>query len=738
MATPSPLYFAMQPLQQCLFDKDTGAALAGGIVTYYSDPSFTVRKDIYEQSNQPDGSYIYTNIGSQVTLSSIGSFVDNNGNNFIPFAYPWSIAPGVQGAPGAFESYFITVYSSGGIFQFSITGWPANDFAGSVFTEVTPLTINQITDPQFPVVLFTPDPSTGAFSYTNSGTTTVEVAPGWFLAATTGSGSGLVTLKQESISSDEFSDPPYALDITLASGTSATLYQRIVNSPRLLVNAPAVASYFLAKSLTGNITSLVLTYVPSSGTSVVLANGETTANGAFGEITGTAIIPEPVSTAGGSGYVDIQLAIPDGSSIAVTSFQVVGVNNETEVPAFSEQSTPIQESLLAYYYQSKLEAKPIPSYTIGWDFPFNPCQELGPTVSATALGANKSRYIADQTIAFEAASNVLAYSFSTSAGLTVSTGGTTQFALVQYLDQATARELLKGRMAVKLKAGLSLAASTLTGYVNIYWTTDVTLPNVAAGTNNSLVSALTLGVPTTGNGTWNKVQRSGLGNAVFQLTPTMTEFQFSGWDGLDSSGSTPIDGGTTATFIAIVISFNEITSANTMKMQYATLCAGDIATQPPPLSIEQTVDALEYYYEKSYSLRDIPGVATNYNGALTFPQVLDNYDSGVIARHLRAAAFPITWNSVKSTSTPTITLYSPASTTAGIMQGVIYSGGVPSNLGSVSLAGNWTATGLSEKGVLYFPASATNLITSGAISGASGIQGLIYFQYTVDARLGTY
>src|SRR5690606_27548529 len=146
----------------------------------------------------------------------------------------------------------------------------------------------------------------------------------------------------------------------------------------------------------------------------------------------------------------------------------------------------------------------------------------GFSVAVSGLTANKSRYIADQTIAFESVGNVLSYSISETTGLTASTSSATQFALIQYLDARTAHELLGQRLSMQMKAGVSLASSSLTGYVNLYWTADTALPVLTAATDNSLVSALTLGVPTTGNGTWNAVSRGNLGNAAFQLTPTST------------------------------------------------------------------------------------------------------------------------------------------------------------------------------------------------------------------------
>ena len=123
---PSPLFFIQQPLQQVIFNKDDGTLLAAGVVSYFSDPEFTTPKDVYQVTNAPDGTYFFTDVGSVLTLSSIGSFVDLDGNNFTPMLFPWT---GTVLAPGQFEPYYITVYSSGGILQFTVTGYPYNNLS---------------------------------------------------------------------------------------------------------------------------------------------------------------------------------------------------------------------------------------------------------------------------------------------------------------------------------------------------------------------------------------------------------------------------------------------------------------------------------------------------------------------------------------------------------------------------------------------------------------------------------
>ena len=744
MALPDPNFIYCPPLQIYFVDKDTAEALSAGVVTFYEDTNRTVLKPIYQQVQLPDNTYEFVELNNPVTLTSVGTFADDNGNDIDVYLYPYEGLP-TDETTGAIQLYYITVYSSGGILQITREAFPPNLFDGSNVISTFAPTQNELANPQFVEILFTEDPSTNAFTYSvGAGTTTTTIAPGWDLIVAAAS-SGTVTIEQIQVDdSSAPGNPPYALDITSTGLSSITLRQRLSASPRLLYSG-FVAGYAAVRSVspTGAI-EFTMSYIPSNGDSYTIFDDFSTDNFAWTALQGTVAIDGTANTGTApTGYVDIDLTWTANNHVQISSLQIVGVQNENSSAEFIQQSTAMQKNNLSYYYKPQLAAKPIPSYTIGWDFPFNPCQALGTTVTATALGANKSRYIADQTIAFEAVSNTLNYTFTTSEGLTVSTGAPTQFALVQYLDQATARELLKGRMAVKLRSRCSLG--TLTGYVNIYWTEDATLPDIKSPTLNSLVSGLTLGVPAVANGTWNTVQRSGLGNAVFQLTTTQTEFDFTGWSGLDSSGSTPITGGSTAKFIAIVISFTEMAAANNVYMQYATLCAGDIATPPPAMNEAQTLQALQYYYEKSYSQGIVPGTVA-LPGLVFAPQILDTYDPGTIVRNMRPGAFSLQWKALKATSTvnstvPTVTLYSPNSATPGQVQALVYSGGISVGNQNAAISGNWINTGtINEEGVLYVPASATNFATTAptTISGATGIQGLIYFQYVCDARLGTF
>ena len=125
-----PNYVLMIPLQDVFVDKDGSGPLSGGVVTFYQDAvaGRSVLKPVYQISGLPpysDASYIV--LPNPLILSSVGTFQDNNGNDIVPYLYPYDDNGNVQ-------LYYITVYSSGGVFQFSREAWPNTGVAneGSV------------------------------------------------------------------------------------------------------------------------------------------------------------------------------------------------------------------------------------------------------------------------------------------------------------------------------------------------------------------------------------------------------------------------------------------------------------------------------------------------------------------------------------------------------------------------------------------------------------------------------
>jgi hypothetical protein len=134
----NPLMVLCPSLQEYFVDKDTGAPLSGGVVTFYKDNDRTFPgglKTVYtlNQNGTYDNSS-YVELPNPLTLSSVGTFVDDNGNDIIPYLFPYDGTP--DDTEENVELYFITVYSAEGDLQFSRSAWP-NIVDGSEDVTVT-------------------------------------------------------------------------------------------------------------------------------------------------------------------------------------------------------------------------------------------------------------------------------------------------------------------------------------------------------------------------------------------------------------------------------------------------------------------------------------------------------------------------------------------------------------------------------------------------------------------------
>ncbi len=724
MEIPDPKYIAMFPLQEVIHDKDTGELLAAGTVRFWSDPQWTVPKDVYQQSQTSSGTYVFTNMGNVITLNSIGAMADNNGTDIIPFLYPYD-------DDGALELYFIQVYSAGGVRQFTREGWPP-----SMLTNITPtsngetVTANELTNPQFIEVLFG-SPAAYVFNVVGTNTET-QIAPGWFIQT---SGSGSVTVQQIATAETDIpSQPPYLLDIQGSAGvTTLNLVQRLTASPRLL-SGRFVAGYFVARTQGGTASiPLTLNYIPSNtgATPAVIATGSTTGGTDFEAIKGNvAIVGAPNADTAPTGYVDISLSIPSNTHIQVSSFQILGTpalldNTSLDLPGFIQLSTPQQINDLFYYYKPKLIYKPIPSYLVGWDFPLNPAQPLGSTVAVTATTANKSHYVWDQTIIFQTVdSSIDVLRSTTTGGLQIHAALGTSFAIIQYLPQAQAREILSQHNAIQIQGAIN--TGTLNGTVSMYWTTDASLPDIKTPTFNSLVSSITAGVPATTNGTWNKVARNTLSNpATFTLTTTNQSYDFVGFDDTASSGKT------TATFFAIVIAFDTMTLDSSVTIDYCSLVGGDIATRPAPQTYQAVLSDCQYYYETSYApvfisgypSGTVPGTASSYLGAVITTQPKGGAGGSFNIRYL-----------TEKRVIPSNQVYAPVSGAANF---VTYAANVSGTITPIDVIfSNWTGTYLthstaSTKSADYFAANGDPLNPT-----ANQTDSFLFYHWTSNAQLG--
>ena len=735
---PNPNFIYCPPIQTYFVDKDTGFPLSAGVVTFYEDNNRTVKKAIYEQTENPLGTFFYTQLNNPVILTSVGTFADNNGNDINVFLYPYVGSPN-DAVRGAVDLYYVTVESSGGVAQETRSAWPPNvQIAGTGTINDLPETVNELQNPQFVEVLFPTNSSTGistATTFNVTGTNTyTSIAPAWQMLT---SGTGSVVVSQVAIGASTPTNPPYALQIQSGSGVTAiSLVQRVFASPTLL-SATIINGMVLAASLGGGgSANVTLTYHPSSGTDTQIFALQTTNDQSLSLLQASVTLSNVNSGTAPSGYIDFVITLQTGIEYQISSCQLTTVSAVTSIVPFLELSTPLQQSGLFSYWQPALNDKEIPSYLTGWDFSLNPSQFYGDALSGPVTTTNGSKYIWDQTILFSTVDNVMTWARNTSSGgLTLTTGSTsTSFAIIQYLGQAQAREILTNDSCVSVNAAITTGAGPVTCNVSIWWTAT-TLPN--ANTGYSLVSAVdnTTAIPSVGGGsygTWTQVTNAYNNGSVSitTTTPSGTRFDIPGF----IASST---GASTATAIAIVVSFSQITSAQAVTVNFAGLFRGSIPTRPAPQTPDEVLRECQYYYEKSYDRTIVPGTAASTPGSL---QAFHMPYGSTGAWGLPPQTFNFRFAVFKRITAPLVTLYSPSAGTSGNVDvSLVVDGSL--SAGSPALAvvlTYWDATvSDGQTGTVYLPISATSML-SGPQAGQAGTiaRGFIYFQYTCDARLG--
>ena len=151
MPFPPANYYACFPLQAYFVDKTSGAPLSGGYIQFFEDEARTIPKNVFIQQQQPDNSYLFINIGSTVTLSSVGT-TQYLGTDCIIFLYPFDVN-------GNEQLYYIEVFSSANILQFTREAWPPGVASGLNPSTSFISSENVVSNPQFAEVLFAPAPA---------------------------------------------------------------------------------------------------------------------------------------------------------------------------------------------------------------------------------------------------------------------------------------------------------------------------------------------------------------------------------------------------------------------------------------------------------------------------------------------------------------------------------------------------------------------------------------------------
>ena len=652
-----PRYITAIDLSPYLVDKDSGAPLANGVVSFWQDAARTVPKLVYELSGAPPN-YTYTALPNPIILSNTGTFQDSSGNNIAVYYFPYDSTA----VDANVQLYYITVTNSMGTEQFTREAWP-NIVTNESQTLTQADISNALTNPQFATVLFNPSNSL-TITTTGSGTLSTTIAPGWTLNLTT-LGIGSVTVTRNSIAGSTAYpyNPPYTLTVAPGANiTALTLSQRLYHNPSIWSPQPGGTNGYIASSiLLAPLSSAIIQYAPSTGAVQELLNSTNTL-GTYQEFTNTIQLATASNTDSSNvGYVDIIVSLPIGTTTTFSNVQIVGL--ETNEPNVVYDQTPVNRQMdyMFHYYNPLLQYKPIPSYLTGWDFPLNPAQFLGTSVATQAVGANKSFYAWDQTIVFQ----------SINSGVSISRGGNGEFvltaattgvqpAIIQYLDAAKAKEMLNSRMSSAIESKTSNTTG-IAATISLWYCTDASLPSVVAGTNNSIVATLNAnGLPATVNGTWVQVPGNSLGAAQFTVTPNATtNFNLNGFSGWDMQGASATQ---TANFFAIVVGFGAMNSGDTISINSVSIVPGDIPTRPAPQSANAVISDCKVYYEKSFNMSVVPAQAVGLgNGETYFCQPYRLRTSGPVPPYF---AYYVTFQSLKRVVTSTITLYNPVNANA--------------------------------------------------------------------------
>lgn len=586
-------------------------------------------------------------------------------------------------------------------------------------------TENQLANPQFAEMSLTlPYALTGV-----ANPDPIEIAPGWFLELT---GNGTVDIERVSLNNatQTSTNAPYALRITLGAGwTSLPVLRQRLSQNGMLWSEKYVASSLTAR-IEGAPQSISARLDASDGAPLVILQVAALEND-FTEFTGTALVPQTTNAdLPPNAYIDFKVLLPTVADIYITSLQLVTLSEDATV-SYQQDSIDRQIDHLFHYYKDKLIAKPIPSYLTGWDFTLNPAQFTGSTVPATAIGANKSKYVWDQTIIFQSVDSGIGITRSATTGGIIATQAAVasgQCAFIQYLPSKQAREILSSECSVAL-SGLTTKVGGITGSISLWATSEANLPVVAAGTNNSIILTIDAnGKPATTNGTWTEITRLSNDLGTIELGTTQTELMLSGFDISDNA----LVG--TATFFAIVIGFEAMAQNDTITLDWVSLCKGSIATHPAPQSFNNVLQDCEYYYEKSYATDVTPGTAGVTN-QLSVPQ--HSYNDGSTGFFFQNTGFSLNYKSSKRAA-PNISFYAPAAGTLDSVTAFLYNNGnTTTSSADAVFATYFTAVGSGNRSTSYSVNSTLNLpfIAGGFASAAEGA-GWLTFHYVIDARLG--
>jgi hypothetical protein len=616
------------------------------------------------------------------------------------------------------------------------TGGAAPDEPGSFASG------NQAANPQFALINFTSP-------YTLTSVTDpdpIEIGPGWFLELT---GTGSVTITQVPLDDGNInpSNSPYALELELSGWDldGVILRQRFQQNGMLW--ARKTVSTTITARLEGAPQSIIANLYDSNNSLLTNVLPLTPVNEAWNEFTGHGTLPETTNPDDPpSAYIDYRLILPSNVDIYVTGIQlIVQDENDLSEPSFEQNSIEWQIDHTFHYYKPKLEFKPIPSLLTAWDFPLNPAQINGSTVTVNATAA----YVWDQTIMIRSAANVSVARNPITGGLRATTGGANDsFYMLQYLEGSEAKKMLGTRLSVNINAFKGTVGTSATARVYLFRGSSAasfpTLPT-SLGTINAA------GVFTLTAANWTAIPRSGTTDNIGTTTLTTVtnnvdmnadcDYGFSGWEITDNT-----EIGDTDKF-AIVVTFAAPTNATVITVNSISVVPGDIPTRPAPQTLEEVLCECQYYWEKSYATDTAVATATGQNSIFTYQP--DEFDSGGLTHTWYRAPFLLDYKTTKriAPGASSITLYDIAGN-ANSVRYTVYDGTTPATTGGgktftpspaqLNLASTqWTQGFRSTKRATFLNNVTTAVVTESTLGAfLPELVAAVEYHYVVNCLLG--
>lgn len=613
-------YITGVDLEQYFVDKVTGEPLANGYVKFWEDESRTTPKNVYQISGGPPN-YVYEVLPNPLTLSSVGTPENANGDNVAIYYYPYDES-------GNLEYYYVEVFNENDVLQLTREGWPnITERDDPSFDSST--TDNQISNSQFVDVSFFPDDGIVITFDAAISAVSYDIAPDWSVVISS-NGAGSLTVNRVALEGalNIATNPPYIMTFLPSGATisSLRLVQRLSHNPGIWSSTTSqtgyVAGYMLVSSLDGLNHTVQMQYSPSVAPSAkTIVSGVTGISG-YKELYATVELdPSVNSEDANDGYVDIEVVLPVNGYVSVTSVQLKGLYANETISLYDQETVNRQLDHLFNYYKEPLELKPIKSYLNAWDFPLNPCQIGASSGTMGALGSNTSKYVWDRTIAFQSATNSISYSRSATGALLLTSTATTQPAIVQYLVRNQILDIFMNKLSVNVNLVSVDVQDGTVGTVSLWYSTSG-LPSL--GSSQSIVGSLDpYGKPSSFNGDWVEIPCGNLNATRFGLSNTtgynQVDYAIEGFeveDLEDAIGS--------GQYFAIVVGFSSILSGDTIGFQSVSLVPGEIATRPAPQSATEVLRECRYFYEKSYE-DGTPVLTATYAGAVFCP--LNNFSA---------------------------------------------------------------------------------------------------------------